>query len=81
MESPSVKAQRLLNALYERELRRSEPIPEGYMDAIGWGKEFKITRQNAKKRLERLFKAGLLKKVLIKRWTKSGYKNIAHYGE
>jgi len=81
MESPSVKAQRLLNELFKLQLRESDPVPPGFMDSIAWGKEFKLTRQNAKKRLEKMVKVGLIKKITLRRWTRIGYKKIDHYGE
>jgi len=56
-------------------------VPPGFMDAIAWGKEFKLTRQNAKKRLEKMVKVGLIKKITLRRWTRIGYKKVDHYGE
>jgi hypothetical protein len=78
METPEVKAQRLLEQYYNLKEKREEETPDGYMSIEQLMKAFKCTRGQVFRMMRKLENAGkvhriLLRKARNKRFTKVTY--------
>jgi hypothetical protein len=80
METPAVKAQRLLEQLHKAKKNEEDDVPFGYLCVKGWGKLWKMGRTNTERNIKMLVKRKLLKCIRLRRFIGNKIHVINFYG-
>lgn len=80
METPCVKAQRLLDEVYAMRKSRVDVIPNGYHSAKEYAKMWKMGRTNAERCLKELVESGKVKQVRLRQIVKGRITMLSFYG-
>jgi Fic family protein len=80
METPSVKAQRLLEQVYAMRKGNVDTIPNGYFSANQYAKMWKMGRTNTERFLKELVESGTIKQVRLRQIVKGRITVLSFYG-
>ena len=80
METPAVKAQRLLEKLYKQRLGEVDKIPPGFMSLEGYSKAWKMKRTQTDRLLKRAVKSKMIKVVRLRQVTNGKLRYLSFYG-
>jgi Fic family protein len=80
METPGVKAQRLLEEVYAMRKGRVDVVPQGYHSAKEYAKMWKMGRTNAERCLKELVESGKVTQVRLKQIVKGRITVLSFYG-
>lgn len=80
METPSVKAQRLLEQVYAMRKGNVDVVPEGYFSANQYANMWKMGRTNTERMLKELVESGKVKQVRLRQIVKGRITVLSFYG-
>lgn len=80
METPAVKAQRLLEKLYKQRLGEVDKVPPGYMTIEGYCKAWKMKRTQTDRLLKRAVKDKMVKMVRLRQVLNGRIRTLSFYG-
>lgn len=80
METPAVKAQRLLEELAKSRAVMADKVPDGYYDVAGWMKLWGMQRSQVRKNLQTLVKRNKLKAVRLRAFRGGKIVGVTFYG-
>jgi Fic family protein len=80
METPSVKAQRLLEQVYAIRKGNVDTIPEGYFSVKQYAKMWKMGRSNTERFIKQLVESGTIKQVRLRQIVKGRITVLSFYG-
>jgi len=80
METPAVKAQRLLEQLYRVRQGQEDKVPKGFMSIAEFQKHWKLERSQTRLNVMKLMKAGQLKEVTLRRFVGGKICVVKYYG-
>ena len=79
METPEVKAQRLLDDLYNKLNGQSEKVPEDYHSINEWAKMMKRPRRSMEYTMKRALKLGIVDRKYFRIIVKGRFRKTAFY--
>jgi len=80
METPSVKAQRLLEQVYAMRKGNVDAIPEGYFSVKQYAKMWKMGRSNTERFIKQLVESGTIKQVRLRQIVRGRITVLSFYG-
>lgn len=80
METPSVKAQRLLEQVYAMRKGNVDAIPEGYFSVKQYARMWKMGRSNTERFIKQLVESGTIKQVRLRQIVKGRITVLSFYG-
>ena len=80
METPSVKAQRLLEELAKTRAGLADKVPDGYYDVHGWMKLWNMQRSQVRLNLQTLVKRKKLNAVRLRVFRGGKIVGVTFYG-
>jgi hypothetical protein len=80
METPAVKAQRLLEEIYRQRKGDVDVVPEGYMSVAQYAKLWKMGRTNTEKIIKEAMKKKLVKVIRLRQVVKGRLTKLNYYG-
>jgi len=80
METPSVKAQRLLEQVYAMRKGNIDAIPEGYFSVKQYARMWKMGRSNTERFIKQLVESGTIKQVRLRQIVKGRITVLSFYG-
>ena len=80
METPAVKAQRLLEQLYRVRQGQEDKVPKGYLSIEDLMKHWGLKRSQTRLNVLKLVKAGQLKEVTLRRFVGKKIRVVNYYG-
>jgi len=79
METPSVKAQRLLEQVYAMRKGNIDAIPEGYFSVKQYARMWKMGRSNTERFIKQLVESGTIKQVRLRQIVKGRITVLSFY--
>ena len=80
METPAVKAQRLLEQLYRQRQGEIDAVPKGYMSVQQYRKLWKMGRSNTERLLKKAVKNKMVKVVRLRQVVNGRIMVLSFYG-
>lgn len=80
METPAVKAQRLLEQLYRVRQGQEDKVPKGYLSIEDFMRHWGLKRSQTRLNVLKLVKAGQLKEVTLRRFVGKKICVVNYYG-
>ena len=80
METPSVKAQRLLEEVYRQRKGDVDKVPAGYMTIAQYAKLWKMGRTNTEKIIKEAMKKKLIKMIRLRQLAGGRLMKLNFYG-
>jgi Fic family protein len=80
METPAVKAQRLLEEIYRQRKGAVDVVPEGYMSVAQYAKLWKMGRTNTEKIIKEAVKKKLVKTIRLRQLAGGRLMKLNFYG-
>jgi hypothetical protein len=80
METPAVKAQRLLEEIYRQRKGAVDVVPDGYMSVAQYAKLWKMGRTNTEKIIKEAVKKKLVKTIRLRQLAGGRLMKLNFYG-
>ena len=80
METPEVKAQRLLEEMAKVRRGEQDPIPPGFLTIEHYAKLWKLKRSQARLMILKLEKANKVKRLVLRRFVNSKNCRLFYFG-
>jgi len=80
METPALKAQRLLEQLHRQRQNEVDKVPPGYMTIKQYGKLWKMGRSNTERLLKKAVKNKMVKVVRLRQVVEGRITILSFYG-